>query len=88
MGCIDIYLEKRRGDSVYLVDKLVLVFFTPYVGLIMAPFFTHGEYGFSSVGSWDYSREWLWNSRTKLCCIASGSEVSERFHHRNLILGI
>ena len=37
MGCIDIYLEKRRGDSVYLVDKLVLVFFTPYVGLMMAP---------------------------------------------------
>ena len=37
MGCIDIYLEKRRGDSVYLVDKLVLVLFTPYVGLIMAP---------------------------------------------------
>ena len=24
------------------------------------------------VGSWCYSREWVWNLRTKLCCIAPG----------------
>ena len=24
------------------------------------------------MGSWCYSREWVWNLRTKLCCIASG----------------
>ena len=35
-------------------------------------FSKHGEYGFSSMGSWCYSREWVWNSRTKFCCIASG----------------
>ena len=29
-------------------------------------------YGFSSMGSWCYSREWVWNSRKKLCYIASG----------------
>ena len=34
--------------------------------------FLHGQYGFSSVGSCCYSREWLWNSRTKLCCMATG----------------
>ena len=30
----------------------------------------YGEYGFSFM--WFYSREWVWNSSTKLCCIASG----------------
>ena len=35
-------------------------------------FFLHGQYGFSSVGSSCYSRERLWNSRTKLCCMATG----------------
>ena len=31
-----------------------------------------GEYGYISVGSRCYSREWVWNLRTKSCCIASG----------------
>ena len=30
------------------------------------------EYGFISLGSWSYSREWVWDLRTKLCCIATG----------------
>ena len=34
--------------------------------------FKSGEYGFISIGIWCYSREWVWNSRTKLCCIALG----------------
>ena len=34
--------------------------------------FTCGECGFSSLGSWPYSREWVWNLGTKGCCIASG----------------
>ena len=34
--------------------------------------FLHGQYGFSYVGSCCYSRECLWNSRTKLCCMAKG----------------
>ena len=29
-------------------------------------------YGFSSVGSYCYSSEWLWNTRAKICCMASG----------------
>ena len=34
--------------------------------------FEHGEYGFSSMGSWCYCGEWVWNSTTKLCCLALG----------------
>ena len=33
--------------------------------------FWHGEYGFSSMGSCCYSREQVWNSRTKLSQNAS-----------------
>ena len=29
-------------------------------------------YGFSSSGSWSYSREWVWNLGAELCDIASG----------------
>ena len=29
-------------------------------------FFTNGEYGFSFMRSW----YWIWNLRTKLCCLA------------------
>ena len=32
-------------------------------------------HGFSSMESWYYSREWKWNSRTKLCC-----NVSEKWN--------
>ena len=39
--------------------------------LILLTFFD-GEDGFTSMGSWCYSRGWVWNLRTKLCCIASG----------------
>ena len=60
-----------RVCPVYLVDKLVLVF-----------------YGFSSMGSWCYFRKWVWNSRTKLCCMFQGSDMSAGFHSRNLIFGI
>ena len=28
--------------------------------------------GFTEVGSCHYSRKWVWSSRTKLCCMASG----------------
>ena len=33
--------------------------------------FLHGQHGFSSAGSCCYSKEWLRNSRTKLCCMAT-----------------
>ena len=36
-------------------------------------FFTYGEYGFTFKGSWSYSRKWVWNLRTRLCCLASGN---------------
>ena len=35
--------------------------------------FLDGEYGFTSMGSRSYTRELVWNLRTKLCCIASGN---------------
>ena len=34
-----------------------------------------GQHGFISVGSCCCSREWLWSSRTKLCCMATGSKM-------------
>ena len=42
------------------------------IGLMMGmlTFFSHDEYD-STYRSWCYSREWVWNSRTKLCCIGS-----------------
>ena len=34
--------------------------------------FLNGEYGFTSMGSYCYYTEWVWNLLTKLCYIASG----------------
>ena len=31
------------------------------------------------IGSWCYSREWVWNLRTKLCCTPSGKWNVSRF---------
>ena len=49
---------------VYLVDELV-------VGVRCSGVF-YGWCTVSSVGSWCYSREWVSNPRTKLCCNVSG----------------
>ena len=46
----------------------------------------HGEHGPSLMGAWCNSAEWVWDSSTKLCFIASGSEMSIEFHYRDLIL--
>ena len=50
------------------------------IGLILVyvdVLFMCGECSFNSLGSWSYSREWVWNLGTKVCCIASGkSNVS------------
>ena len=43
-----------------------------------ADVFLHGEYGFSSVVNYCYSGEWLWNSRAKVCCMASGKKNASR----------
>ena len=48
----------------------------------------HSESGFSSMGSWCYCREWLWNSRTKLCWITFGEWNASRVLQQDLILGI
>ena len=53
-----------------------------------ADVFLHGEYGFSSVVNYCYSGEWLWNSRAKVCCMASGKKMPVGFHYRNLVLPI
>ena len=34
--------------------------------------FTLGKCDFSSLGSSSYSRKWVWNLRTKFCCITTG----------------
>ena len=66
-----------RVCPVYLVEEFVLlVFCVPFwlgwcVRMFLLTFFLHGQYGFSSVGSCCYSREWFWNSRTKLRCMAT-----------------
>ena len=46
--------------------------------MVSVDVFLHGEYGDSSVRSYCYSREWLWNLRTKLCCIASGKRNASK----------
>ena len=35
------------------------------IGLIVFIIFMCGGYGFSSVGSWSYSKEWVWILGTK-----------------------
>ena len=48
----------------------------------------HSESGFSSMGSWCYCREWLWNSRKKLSWITFGEWNASRVLQQDLILGI
>ena len=40
--------------------------------------FLHGDFGYSSVGSYCYSREWFWNSKTEICCMAPGKWNTSR----------
>ena len=56
------------------------------IGLILVRLmsFTNGEYGFSFKRSW----YWIFNLRTKLCCIPSESEISSGLHCKNFILDI
>ena len=35
-------------------------------------------YGYYSVESYCYFREWLWNTRAKICCMASGKSNTSR----------
>ena len=39
--------------------------------ILVMYFFTHGMV-LVLWGSWCYSKEWVWNLRTKLCCTAAG----------------
>ena len=57
-----VYVERPLGD--WAIDGCVDVLVTNVVRL--------REYGFISLGSCSYSREWVWDLRTKLCCIATG----------------
>ena len=59
--------------------------------VVLLPFFlSHGEYGFSSMGSCYYSREWVWNGIQGQNSVALlwESEMPAEFLYRNLILGI
>ena len=62
------------GSPVYLViDQLRPCFKVPYD---WARWFCWRFFDMVNlvvlIGSWCYSREWVWNLRTKLCCIISG----------------
>ena len=35
------------------------------MAVMLISYFTCGECGFSSVGSWSYSKEWVWKLGTK-----------------------
>ena len=67
----------------YLVEELVLVFYVPLwlgwcIMVVLLMFYLHGEYGYSSVGSYCYSREWLWNTRAKIGCMDLGKWNTSR----------
>ena len=55
--------RRRRGGVIY-------VFGVPLNGWVNGGsgdvFFTHGEYGFSSMRGRSYSKEWVWNLMIKL----------------------
>ena len=61
------WLLVTRICPVYLVDE-----FDPCVLCSVWLFFLDDEYGFTSIGSWCYSRECVRNLSTKVRCIASG----------------
>ena len=44
------------------------------VAVLMSEYdkFTYSEYDSCSIGTLSYSRGWVWDLRTKLCCITSG----------------
>ena len=44
--------------------------------------------GFSSIGSWCYSSEWVWNSRTKLCYIALGECNASKVSLQEFDIGV
>ena len=53
-----------------------------------ADIFLDGEYGFTSMGSWYYSREWMeFKDKIMLHCF-KGREMSAQFHYRGLMLGM
>ena len=70
------WLLVTRVYPTYLVDELRPCVLRPLIiGLmvvLLTFFFLNGEYGFTSMGSWCYSTEWVWNLKKKLCSIASG----------------
>ena len=81
------WLLVTRICPVYLVDELSPCVLWPlFIELMVFLFdvFLDGKYGFTSMGSWCYSREWGWNLRTKLCCIASGKWNVSRFSLQGL----
>ena len=50
----------RRGNAIQCVERLLMI------GLMLMMLMSYsGEYNFNSLGSWSYSKEWVWNLRTK-----------------------
>ena len=67
--------EKRTYSTLYFS----ILYFSEVVSLVWFGFITHDRFGFSSMGSRCHYNEWVWNSRTNLCWIASGKCNDSRF---------
>ena len=73
-GTVDVFMDKGCCDSSHCYPSANMAAKTSLVFAAFAWEYDceNGEYDFSPMDSWFYSREWVWNLRTKLCCIASG----------------
>ena len=62
-------------DCFGLVDKFnPFVLCPPMIELmvVLLDIFLDGEYGCASIGSRGYSKGWVWNLKTTICCFTSG----------------
>ena len=58
------------------------------VMVVLLMFFTHGEYGFSSLGVGAILGNGYWTQGQNHVALLQGSEISAGFHYGNMILGI
>ena len=66
------FLYPRSETCTCRMLNFSMLYFIEVVSLVWFGFITHDQFGFSSMGSRCHCNEWVWNSRTKLCWIASG----------------
>ena len=73
------FLYPRSEKCIYSTLYFSILYFSEVVSLVWFGFITHDRFGFSSMGSRCHYNEWVWNSRTNLCWIASGKCNDSRF---------